>query len=212
MAEPTPTSVTGRLNAPNREAWLRALVEAWRPTIAKIGELPRLRIACGFPSRRALARKRRTIGQCWAPSCSADGTIEIFISPLLDDPFEVAHVVLHEIIHAVVGTEHGHKGPFKRAVRAVGLDGRPTATRPGDGLAAVIRGSILPDLGPYPHASLNPGLVEKVQSTRLCKATCADCGYAVWTTRKWIRVGPPLCARPECPSRGDPMVVDWRGL
>jgi hypothetical protein len=87
LTGPAPTQ---RLNAPNREAWLAALVDAWRPTVAKIGELPKLRIACGFPTRRATSRNP-VVGQCWSSSLSADGTIEIFISPTVADGFEVAH-------------------------------------------------------------------------------------------------------------------------
>jgi hypothetical protein len=217
MSAPDPAR---RLNAPNREAWLKALVEAWRPTVVIVGQFPRLRIACGFPSRNALGRRRRTLGQCWAPFYSADGTTEIFVSPLMDDAFEVAHVVLHEILHAVVGTEHGHRGPFKRAARRVGLVGRPTCTIPNTSLAAFIKGSVLPDLGPYPHARLNP-FQENImgeeripvaeptgEKTRLLKAICESCGYTVRVTRKWIILaGPPLC-----PCNSDPMLVEWRGL
>ncbi len=38
------------------------------------------------------------------------------------------HVLLHEMIHAAVGIDAGHKGPFKRAAIAVGLAGPMTAT------------------------------------------------------------------------------------
>ena len=212
MVAPTPTSATGRLNAPNREAWLGAAVEILRPTMAKIGELPKLRVACGFPSPGGLARRRRTVGQCWSPKFSADGTVEIFVSPTLADGLEVLDTLIHELLHAVVGTEHGHKGPFKRAMRRVGLVGRPTATRLGDELPTLIRGRILPDLGSYPHASLTPILAEKIQSSRGIKAMCEGCGYTVRLTRKWIAIGPPLCPDPNCFCRGEPLVVEWRGL
>src|SRR6266851_5655000 len=128
----TPVSRAGsvRLNAPNREAWLVALVEAWRPTLSKIGSLPEVRITCGFPSKRGLARRRLAVGECWAPCYSVAGRVEIFISPLIDDSFQVAHIVLHELLHAVLRCEHGHRGPFKRAATHVGLVGRPTSTIP----------------------------------------------------------------------------------
>src|SRR5260370_1520400 len=193
-----------RLNAPNREAWLAGLVEAWRPTIAKVGELPKLRIACGFPSKRARARNR-AIGECWPSHRSADGTIEVFVSPVLDDAFQIAKVALHELLHAVVGCEHGHRGPFNRAMACVGLVGPARATVAGDELAALIRGNILPELGPYPHSRLDPTGTEKQQKGRMIKAFCEACGCTIRLPRKWIvRPCPPLCA-----CNGYPMVVEW---
>lgn len=200
-------TVTRCLNASNREAWLAALVEAWRPLISKtMGELPPYRIACGFPSKHAAVRNP-AVGECWSASRSADDTFEIFVSPALDDPFEVAHTVLHELLHAVVGPELGHKGPFKRAMRRVGLTGRARSSVPGDELASVIRGHVLPNLGPYPHARLDPSRIAR-QSTRLIKASCPQCDYTIRLTRKWLQVGPPLCPNPHCEQRGEPLTVD----
>lgn len=193
------------LNASNREAWLVALVEACRPIVSKVGELPPYRVACGFPSKRAAARNP-AVGECWSASRSADDTFEIFVSPALDDPFEVAHTVLHELLHAVVGLEHGHKGPFKRAMRLVGLTGRARSSVPDDELASVIRGHILPNLGPYPHAKLDPSRIAR-QSTRLIKAHCSHCEYTVRLARKWLRVAPPLCPNPRCEQRGEPLAA-----
>jgi hypothetical protein len=202
----TETDETGRLTAANREAWLAALVEALKATVSKVGELPPYRIACGFPSKRAAARDP-TVGECWPASRSQDDTFEIFVSPALDDPFDVAHTVLHELLHAVVGPEHGHKGPFKRAMRRVGLIGRASSSMPGDELASLIRGHILPNLGPYPHARLDPSRIAR-QGTRLIKASCAQCEYTIRLARKWLRVAPPLCPNPRCEQRGKPLTVD----
>jgi len=33
----------------------------------------------------------------------------------------------------------------------------------------------------------------KTQTTRLRKACCAECGYTVRVTAKWLEVGPPHC-------------------
>lgn len=206
-----------RLNAPNREAWLVALVDAWRPLIKKLGALPEIRITCGFPSKRGLARQRLAIGECWRPQYSVVGRVEIFVSPLIDDPFEVAHVVLHELVHAVIGCEHGHRAAFKRATARVGLIGRPTSTVPGEELAAYIRQSLLPDLGPYPHAKLahpevkieigdDRGKETARVTTRLIKVVCDNCGYVARVTRKWIiHPGPPIC-----PCSDNQMTVERR--
>jgi hypothetical protein len=205
----------GRLNAPNREAWLTTLVEALRPTLAAVGPLPDIRITCGFPSRGGLARKRLVVGQCWPATHSVAGRSEIFISPLIDDAFKVAHIVLHELLHAVVGCVHGHRGPFKRAATRIGFVGKPTSTVPGEALANHIWYRVLPELGPYPHVRIEhpevrisfseiPEKKEAGLKTRLIKAVCDDCGYVTRTTRKWlVHRGPPLC-----PCSCNPMTIE----
>jgi hypothetical protein len=204
-----------RLNGPNREAWLEALVEAFRPMLAPIGPLPDIRITCGFPSKGGLARRRLVLGQCWGSRSSAAGRTEIFISPVMDDAFDVAHVTLHELLHAVVGCQHGHRAPFKRAADRVGFVGKPTCNVPGEALADRIRSQILPDLGPYPHARLKhpninieiigvPELEIPKANTRLIKVACDNCGYVARVARKWlVHPGPPLC-----PCSDTPMVVE----
>jgi hypothetical protein len=57
---------------------------------------------------------------------------EIMISPVLDDPMRVAGVLAHELVHATVGTQHGHKGPFAKLAKKIGLEGKMTATTEGE--------------------------------------------------------------------------------
>jgi hypothetical protein len=53
---------------------------------------------------------------------------------------------------------------------------------------------IVDEIGPYPHAALNPDESgKKKQGTRMLKLACPACGYAVRTTAKWIDVGFPTC-------------------
>lgn len=53
-------------------------------------------------------------------------------------------------------------------------------------------------LGPYPHATLNTNAPDrKKQSTRLLKAECLMCGYAIRLTQKWVKVGLPICPAPS---------------
>src|SRR4051812_9487372 len=89
-----------------REGWLTALAEAMRPKFEACGyTLPRtLRVGMSWPTRKAISEKSRTIGQCFAPTCSKDGTTEVFVSPVLDQPLRVADVLAHELIHAAIGT------------------------------------------------------------------------------------------------------------
>src|ERR1700731_4417330 len=98
----------------HREQWLHATIDEMRPIFAKHGgTIPsNIRISCGFPSiggRSGL--KRQTIGECWPASCSKDGTCEILISPTLAQPMRVLGVTGHELIHATVGLDYGHRGP-----------------------------------------------------------------------------------------------------
>jgi hypothetical protein len=180
----------------HRESWLHAAAEAMRTLFqAHAATIPaNIRITCGFPSKRALALNRST-GQCWPAAASADGHFEIMVSPVLDDPLDVLGTLAHELVHAAVGLQAGHRGPFRKLALAIGFEGKMTATTAG---AAFKQDAapIIDDLGPYPHASLDAS-ARKKQSTRLLKLECAGCGYTVRITRKWLdHPGPPAC--PEC--------------
>ena len=172
----------------NREQWLHEMAERLRPHFEDKGVWPypdKMAISCGWPSTGALASGRRKIGECWAPTASKDGTHNLFISPCLDDVVEVGHVLVHEIVHSVVGTEHGHKAPFKRAAIAVGLEGKMTATTPGEALESHLR-ELAAKIGPYPHKALDKEASgKKKQTTRLIKLECT-CDFSVRTTRKWL--------------------------
>ena len=191
----------------HREAWLHDVtrsLDGWFRTAGY--PLPvDLRISCGFPSKRALSANNRRIGECWSPICSADKSVEIMISPVLSDPIRVAGVLAHELIHAAVGVEVGHKGPFRKLAKKIGLEGQMTATTEGEAFKRLIA-PILEGVGPYPHAALDArgrSSGPKKQGTRLVKASCGECGYTVRITRTWIdQVGAP-----HCPEHGE-MDVD----
>jgi len=182
-----------------REEWLLALTNLLRPVFAAHGHaIPaNLRVATSFPSRKALnGVKNQTIGQCWSPAVSGDGHHEVMVSPVLGDPMQVAGVLAHELVHAAVGVEHGHVGPFRKLALAIGLEGKMTATTAGEAFKRTVQ-PMLEAIGPYPHAALdararNSG--PKKQGTRLVKLACGHCGYTVRTTRKWLdEVGAPHC-------------------
>jgi hypothetical protein len=78
----------------------------------------------------------------------------MFISPELDQPLEILHMLAHEMVHAIVGTECGHKGEFVKLYKAIGLVKPWTATTPGRELLKTLVIYAL-QLGPYPHARLN---------------------------------------------------------
>lgn len=111
----------------------------------------------------AFAAKHRRIGECWSGTASKDGHVGVMISPVLDDPMRVAGVLAHELVHAT--GRHGHRGPFAKLARPIGLEGKMTATSEGE----AFKQAVAPILE-------------------------AACPYTVRITRKWLdEVGPPDC-------------------
>lgn len=189
-------------NNMNREQYLHALTGRLRVDFADAGfPLPdTLHLSVGFPSKSALSRARRTVGQCWHAKQSADGKHQIFISPLLGAD-DMAHVLVHELLHAALPPDAGHKAPFKQGMKKLGLTGKATATVAGDALKARLA-EIMAGLGEYPHPILSASdLQTRKQGTRLLKAECGACGYTVRVTAKWLdAAGAPLC-----PCNSEPM-------
>lgn len=178
----------------NREEWLTECIQQLRPEFEQLAHpLPKkIRASCSWPSKSGLANKKRRIGEAWSANNSADQSCEVFISPVLKDPLEVAATLVHELVHCAVGVEKGHKGMFPRLARALGLEGKMTATTAGEGLKVHLQ-QITDAIGPYPHAKLTHSNAPKKQSCRLLKVVC-ECGCVVRMTRKWLdEVGPPTC-------------------
>ena len=198
----------------NREAWLTCLTDLLRPTFAEQGKpLPEtIHVSVGFPSKGALARSKRRIGECWSgQETSADGNPHIFLHPELTEadpkrPREapsVGHVLLHELAHAALREENcGHRGPFRKLAEAVGLTGvkrgtgpaKMTATFPtpeGEQMLAKLRRR----LGTYPHSALKFMPPEKKKG-RMLKMTC-ECdehsGRPLRVSRKNAELGALSC-------------------
>jgi hypothetical protein len=181
----------------NREEWLCECIQQLRPDFEQVGNaLPqKIRASCSWPSKSGLANKKRRIGEAWSAKNSADQSCEVFISPVLKDPLEVAATLVHELVHCAVGVEEGHKGKFPRLAKALGLEGKMTATAAGETLKTRLK-EVTAAVGPYPHAELTHSNATKKQSCRLLKVACTNegCGCVVRITRKWLdEVGPPTC-------------------
>jgi hypothetical protein len=187
----------------HREAWLKAVIRRLAPMFREWGHpIPfNIRVTCGFPSTRPLSGQRnQRIGECWYAEASQDNHVEIMISPVLADPMRVAGVLAHELIHAACGPAVGHKGPFKKLAKKLGLEGKMTATTEGEAFKQLAQ-PILDDIGPYPHGVLNArkrSSGPKKQTTRMLKAECSDCGYTVRLTQKWV----DEAGNPHCPHHG----------
>lgn len=176
---------------PNREHWLQQAVAALRPIFAtKDIVVPNVQVSCGFPKGNV----RKVIGQCWPTSSAADGTAQVFVTPFLQDPIAVLEILCHELVHAADDCEHQHRGPFVKMIRALGLEGKPTATHAGEALRAQLN-TVAEALGDYPHGALSSTAGEgaKKQGTRMLKVVCPEDGYTLRTTAKWIDVGLPSC-------------------
>jgi hypothetical protein len=194
-----------------REVWLaKAVSELQKHVFGPQGStIPKnQRVACGWPSVGALATSKRRIGEAWSSVASGDKHFEIFISPYLSKPLDVLATLAHECIHTAVGLECGHKGKFAKLAKAIGLEGKMTATHAGDALKATLA-KIEKRLGKYPHASL-VGMTNgrKKQGTRMVKAECGSCGYVVRTSMKWILAATPICPCEECDNFQETMNVE----
>jgi len=184
--------------AVNREQWLTRAI----PHLAKIVNsadvadefkvtVPEaIQVSCSWPGRSKI---ERTIGQCWQ-SKAGKGVTQVFISPLLNDPHDILAVLIHELVHAADDNESKHAGRFVKVIRAIGLEGKPTATHAGEALSQRLA-AIADKLGDYPHTgmdlSANP---IKKQTTRMLKVQCESCGCIARMTAKWLdEAGEPTC-------------------
>jgi len=182
--------MTARLNGHIwREEWLAAAAAELSSTFEILDyRMPKMRFAIGFPST---GRFGSAVGEHWSDKHSRDQTHEIFIRADQSDPIEVLGILVHEIVHAVVGSDAKHGPIFKKCALAVGLQGPMRSTTVGPELRARLA-AIAESLGPLPHAALD-WTNRKKQSTRLLKAQC-HCEYTVRVARAWVeQVGPPHC-------------------
>jgi hypothetical protein len=203
----------------DREAWLLAAVEIFRPRFVQIGfPIPeKLRVAVGFGPTGARQENKTILGVCLHSSCTADGVNEIWISPEDADTASMLATLIHELIHAALDLRDGHKGDFAEAATRLGLEGKMTATTPGLALLvelvtiaevlgqypgskvdlSFINIPVGPDGNPIPRSSSGPKTQKNRQLLLLCvegeAGECACGGYKVRTSARWIEVGMPSC-------------------
>ena len=185
-----------------KENWLTSAVLELETEFKSVGLImpAKWRISSGFPSKGGLAAKKRTIGQCWSPEASKDGTTEIIISITQDDETKILGVIAHEMCHAVLGIEAGHGPLFKKLANSIGLVGKMTATEESKVFIERIF-YMLGRLGGFPHAALDASIGIKKQSTRMVKVTCSDltdCGMVFRTSNKWIDIAGDELSCPIC--------------
>lgn len=177
-----------------REQWLEKAVKALSKRFPEDQPVPPVRVSVGWPAGRSA--KGNTIGQCFQSPLVADGQPAIFISPVLDKPTVILATLLHEMVHAVVPPSSSpHRGAFVKLAKAVGLTGKWTATVASEDLEPHLT-ALAEKLGDFPHSVVSKGSGgRKVQTTRMLKVECVDCGMVIRTTAKWLNeVGAPTCA------------------
>jgi len=181
-----------------RHAWIEKATAALRNLFVRHGyTVPaEVRVSIGFP-KGAGSGNAAKIGQCWAPAASTDRYSEIFVSPELNDGARIMGVLAHELVHATVGCEAGHKAPFKRCAEAIGLTGKMTATTETTEFNEWARG-VMATIGQYPAGGLITA-TRKKQTTRLLKCECTDCGYTARVSAKWVAEGTPICPIDDLP-------------
>lgn len=168
-----------------RESWMLAscdwLLDHVIMPVVTDHKKPEIKVSIGFPFRSSKA-----IGQCFTKSSSKGGFNEIFIHPRLNDTARILDILAHELIHAVDNCESGHRNFFAKTARAIGLEGKFTATTAGAELLE--RLNTLKDIvGDIPHQGLSTGKSPvKKQTTRMKKLKCGNCGFTARTSQKWL--------------------------
>lgn len=178
----------------NRESWLTEVAARAEPVFRGL-KLPAYRLTCGWPHKEGLAGPgRRRLGECHASVTSTAGLHEIFVSPLLDAPLEVAGVICHEMSHVAAGIDAGHGRRFVKVCKHVGLTrGKPTSAMPGERLAEFLTG-VIAKVGPYPHRRMNPVARVKQAGKKDITLACPNCGCKVRMTIRWLaEAGSPKC-------------------
>ena len=175
-----------------REEWLNVVLHKHVAKLLKDKAgvaLPKdCKVSVGFPGGGS-ARKR--IGECWPRSRSSLKVNEIFLNPSMTDVDKLLDVLVHEAIHAADDCASGHKGFFRKTAKAVGLEGKMTATVAGEFLKNWIVG-VRASMPAFDYGSLDLS-GRKKQTVRMIKHECAECGAIFRMAAKWSPMQCPCC-------------------
>ena len=121
------------------------------------------------------------------------------MEPILDDSARVADVLTHELIHAALPEGEKHGPNFRRAMKALGLEGKATATVAGDGWREWAL-PIIEQLGRFPGAALHARKVggSPAQKNRQLKLACEDCGFICRAAKSHIEAHEHLICPTGC--------------
>src|SRR5690606_8547736 len=131
---------------------------------------------CSWPVKNSMGKRVR-IGECHCKTISKGGVYQIYISPLLSDSVKVIDVLTHEMVHAVAGCEHGHKGLFVTICKMIGLTkNKPPYAADNDSLLKLFA-KWVEEIGEYPHYACTPIQAKKERkvANRSIAITCPLC-------------------------------------
>jgi hypothetical protein len=171
----------------NREEWLTQAADLISNTIilpaiedkrVNVDTDFKLSVSIGHP------KSKNAIGECWIRDASEDKkTNHVFITPHCNDSVRILDVLTHELLHAYDDCRDGHKGRFALLARAVGLEGKLTATVAGDVLREKLL-DIVDVLRDIPHTKLDESLGNKPkQKARMLSVLCEPCDFRFSASR-----------------------------
>lgn len=159
-----------------REDWLQrasAVMQGWIADSTGLAQ-PSVHVSVGF-AKGSKCKLERMLGACFRAEYSVDGNPHVFISPIIaGEPAGeqgVLATLLHELVHAAVGVEKGHKAAFSLVAKAVGLQRPWRATKAGPELQRKLEALAL-QLGPWEHQQLL--LPEREAKQRVARVTLGD--------------------------------------
>lgn len=181
----------------NRETWLMEATRLLGERFVDCGLPPvptDVKVSCGFPGGGS---PRKRIGECWSRSASKAKVNEIFINPTQADKTQVLAILAHELCHAIDDCKSGHKAPFARLARGIGLTGAMTATVAGAEFTEWALALELPD---FPHAALLPRGARSDRSGARIKLTCQTEGMSFWVSKAGFQLLQtcPFCEEGTC--------------
>lgn len=170
----------------NRESYLESAVESMRPWFAEHDvTVPEVRISIGWPKG---ARGKHVVGQHFSPENATDAVGQIFISPDRggDLTVDILATVLHEMIHAAVGNDEGHKGQFIVVARKVQFTGPWTSSQNRTEELDERLAGLAERLGEIPHGALSVGEKTATQKTYMRLVQHEPCGWKIRCTQKQL--------------------------
>jgi hypothetical protein len=137
-----------------RESWLTEAAQHLKEKyfVARNYEFPeKVFISCGFAFKSTKA-----IGQCFPKEATQNESVQIFVCPSEADPVRVLAILLHEMIHAHLGSGKGHGREFKKVWKDLGFSGKVTTLSldPESTLVSELT-EVASHLGDYPHSPVS---------------------------------------------------------
>lgn len=193
-----------------REAWLHQASYLCVVAIKKVAadlDIELTEPKNGYDVSMAPITARRCIGQCYGASEDRDQKARIVIDVSLECPVRVIHVLLHELVHAYTNGD-GHRGRFPKIMKALGSEGKMTATVEGEQQAEWIAErvlTLLPEWSSVHSVWSFKRRGQRGKGSRLIKVQCKECDCIYRMSQKWIEIAYIRLSCPAC--RGIEVVV-----